>query len=176
MNVLLQGCHIVLPQGPHPQSGSSDPPLPQGWDILWKFIEAHYGCHGILRYFHSGTTSFLTSQSGVQQGDPLGSTLSLFALAIHPLLLQIGQDVPTALITAHADNVIIAGPLSAALQAHKAYHSDHTSMTAADLTINDLESELYVAQWSDMTLQNLASASADLSPLAQSQPPMHIAC
>ena len=92
MKVLLQGCHIVLPQGPHPQSGSSDPPLPQGWDILWKFIEAHYGCHGTLRYFHSGTTSLLTSQSGVQQGDPLGSTL--FALAIHPLLCRLAKMSP----------------------------------------------------------------------------------
>ena len=96
----------------------------------------------------------------MQQGasDPLGSTL--FSLAIHPLLLQIGQDVPNALINAYADNVIIADPLSAALQAHNEYN---TSMTAAGLTINDLESELYVPQWSDVTLQNLASASADLS-------------
>ena len=77
----------------------------------------------------------------MQQGDPLGSTL--FAAAIHPLILQIGQDVSNALITAYADDAIIAGPLSAALQAHQAYH---TSMTAAGLTINDLESELYVPQ------------------------------
>ena len=104
MNVLLQGCHIVLPLGPHPQYGPSDPPLPQGWDILWKFIETHYGCHGTLMYFHSGTTSLLSSQSGVQQGDPLGSTL--FALAIHPLLLHISQDVPNALITAYAESLL----------------------------------------------------------------------
>ena len=128
MNVLLQGCHIILPQGLHPQSGSSDPPLPQRWDILWKFIEAHYGCQGTLRYFHSRTT-----------------------------FLLIGQDVPNALITAYADNEIIAGPFSAALQAHKEYQ---ISMTATGLTINDLDSELYVPQWSNVIIQNSASASA----------------
>ena len=105
----------------------------------------------------------------MQQGDPLGSFL--FALAIHPLLLQIGQDVPNALIkpgNAYADNVIIAGPLSAALQALKAYH---TSMAAAGLAINDLESELYVPHWSYLIIQNFASASADISVSPLAQPP-----
>ena len=41
-------------------------------------------------------------------------------------------------------------------------------MTAAGLTINDLESELYVLQRSDLILQNFASASVDISLLAQS--------
>ena len=103
--------------------------------------------------------------------DPLGSTL--FALAIHPFLLQICQDVPDALITANADNVIIAGPLSAALQTDQAYH---ISMTASGLAINDLESELYVPKWSDLILQNLASTSADIPARPVSKPHMHIAC
>ena len=51
----------------------------------------------------------ILSQSGVQQGDPLGSIL--FALAIHPLLLEVGKKYPTILITAYADNVVTTGLL-----------------------------------------------------------------
>ena len=52
----------------------------------------------------------------MQQGDPLGSTL--FALAIHPVLLEIGRTFPHVLITAYADNVVLSGPVSEVKKAH----------------------------------------------------------
>ena len=57
-------------------------------------IQVHYGCKGILKYYHEGEVSNILSQSGVQQGDPLGSTL--FALATHLILLQKASEFQVA--------------------------------------------------------------------------------
>jgi hypothetical protein len=72
---------------------------PVGWDILWQRIQAHCGCKGLLKYFHNGKVAYISSD--VQQGDPLGITL--FALAIHPILIKLGSQ-HNVLITADADN------------------------------------------------------------------------
>jgi hypothetical protein len=65
-------------------------PSSHGWDALWPYFAAHYGCHGSLMYYSSvtsSTTSVVQSQSGVQQGDPLSS--NWFAQGIHPILLDL---------------------------------------------------------------------------------------
>ena len=154
-HVLLDGYNIILKTPT--QSGASQPmdSLPQGWNLLWHFIASHYATHGKLRFFHSGTTSFISSQSGVQQGDPLGSTL--FALAIHPVLLEIGRAFPDVLITAYADNVIVSGPLSQVKKAHLMYHSH---MSRIGLKINSHESELYIPQWRNLDTAALSSHDA----------------
>ena len=76
---------------------------------MWKFTASHYSCHCLLKFYHSGSAADIISESAVQQGDPLGGTL--FALAIQPVLLDLGILYPTLLIAAYADNVIFAGPL-----------------------------------------------------------------
>ena len=80
--------------------------------------------------------------SGVQQGDPLGSVL--FALAIHPILQQIGRDCCEVLVAAYADNVTLTGRLSKVRQALERYVSE---MINIGLTINPLESQIYIPQW-----------------------------
>jgi hypothetical protein len=91
----------------------------------------------------------------VQQGDPLGSTL--FALAIHPVLLEIGRAFPHVLITAYAENVVLSGSLSEAKKAHSMYHSN---MSSIGLKINSHESELHIPQWRDLDTAALSAHDA----------------
>ena len=85
--------------------------------------------------------SDIFSEAGVQQGDPLGSTL--FALAIHSTLIKIAE-AHEVLITAYADNVIISGPLSSVLAAQEMYRKE---MGAIGLHVNAGESEMYIPEW-----------------------------
>ena len=119
-----------------------DPPLPVGWDLLWRHLTGHYDTHGILKHYHSGSVEHITSEAGVQQGDPLGSTL--FALVIHPILIDIAQHNPDILLTGYADNVVISGPLSKCLAAVEMYHR---RMAGHGLNLNPAESEAYVPAW-----------------------------
>ena len=50
------------------------------------------------------------SKEGVRQGDPLGPPL--FALGIHPILLQLEQEFPQLSIYAYLDDVTVAGEAS----------------------------------------------------------------
>ena len=154
--VLQQGCaHFVN----HPRDPlSPGPAQPAGWDILWRHIQAHYGCKGHLRFFHDGKVSFISSETGVQQGDPLGSTL--FALALHPVLTELGRH-HQVLITAYADNVVISGPLSRVFGAQEALRQ---SMIDIGLHLNPTESELYIPEWSDVPFDQVA----DLMSLSSS--------
>ena len=101
-----------------PEDGQHN--MPVGWDLLWRHIQVHYGCKGILKYYHAGQVSHVLSQSGVQQGDPLGSTL--FALAIHPILLEIASTFDIV-VAAYADNVVFTGRLSEVIRAQDLYRT-----------------------------------------------------
>ncbi|KAL0223241.1 hypothetical protein P9112_002631 [Eukaryota sp. TZLM1-RC] len=59
--------------------------------------------------------SILSSSSGVQQGDPLGPLL--FCLAIHPILLQIQEMLPSLKLMAYMDDVVLIGDLNIVKQA-----------------------------------------------------------
>ena len=146
-SVLQRGCahYVELPQ----DSQAQHPDCPVGWDILWLHIQAHYGCTGTLRFFHEGQVSIINSETGVQQGDPLGSTL--FALAIHPILLALGRR-HQVLIAAYADNVTISGPLSRVTQAQEEFR---TAMLAVGLHLNPAESELYIPEWRDVPVSQI---------------------
>jgi hypothetical protein len=120
-----------------------------GWDILWQHIQAHYGCQGRLKYFYDGKVAHINSESGVQQGDPLGSTL--FALAIHPILTRIGSQ-HNILLTAYADNVVLSGPLSRVLRAQEVLRE---AMELVGLRLNPAESEIYIPEWRDAPLQQV---------------------
>jgi hypothetical protein len=123
---------------------------PIGWDILWRHIQAHYGTPGILKFYLAGEVSEILSEAGVQQGDPLGSTL--FALAIHPTLIKIAE-AHEVLITAYADNVIISGPLSLVIAAQDMYRRE---MGELGLQLNADESEIYIPEWLDVEAAQLA--------------------
>ena len=123
---------------------------PVGWDILWRHIQAHYGTPGTLKLYLAGEVSDIFSEAGVQQGDPLGSTL--FALAIHPTLIKIAEAYEV-LITAYADNVIISGPLSSVLAAQEMYRKE---MGALGLQLNAGESEIYIPEWREVETDLLA--------------------
>ena len=115
---------------------------PVGWDLLWGHIIAHYGTKGKLKFCHSGSVTQLLSEAGVHQGDPLGSTL--FALAIHPMLIEIAEAF-NVLITAYADNVVISGQLSEVGKVAVLYQS---LMSKVNLSLNAAESEILIPAWS----------------------------
>jgi len=103
--VRTQGC-ATLAQLPH--DAETDKPV--GWDILHDYLRAHYGVNGILKDYSRDTVHTISSESGVQQGDPLGSLL--LALGIHPLLIAVGSRHPSVFLSAYADNCTITGPLT----------------------------------------------------------------
>ena len=45
------------------------------WDLLWPIFKAHHGTKGILKFYHAGQTEHILSESGTQQGDPVGNIL-----------------------------------------------------------------------------------------------------
>ena len=59
----------------------------------------------ILKY--AGQQHIIASQSGVHQGDPLGS--DLFALAIHPSLVKVADKHQRVRISGYADNLFLFG-------------------------------------------------------------------
>jgi hypothetical protein len=147
ISVLRQGCEQFV----GPEQCSEDGKV-IGWDILWRHIEANYGVHGVLKFFHNGEVDEVLSEAGVQQGDPLGSVL--YALAIHPALLRIGRRFGEVFVGGYADNISLAGRLSIVAQAYEMYEQE---MTNLGLTINPLESEIYVPQWKNNNLEQLES-------------------
>ena len=133
------------------EGDGQDANTPVGWDLLWGHIQVHYGCKGILKYYHGGEVSNILSQSGVQQGDPLGSTL--FALAIHPILLQIASEFQVA-VAAYADNVVFTGRLSEVIRAQDRYS---TLIAEVGLQLNPAESQLHVPEWRSMSASALST-------------------
>ena len=140
--MLLKGCEErLLSASASPEQAASQPE-PHCWNLLWKFITFHNACNGLLNFFHSGSATDINSKSGVLQGNPLGSTL--FALAIHPILLDLSKLHPSLLITTYADNVIFTGPLSVVRAARDGYS---TQMQAIGLRATSSESAIFVPQW-----------------------------
>ena len=66
--VLLQSCQERLRSASASLAQAASQPQPNGWNHLWKFIASHYACHGLLKFFHSGTVTDINSESGVTAG------------------------------------------------------------------------------------------------------------
>ena len=127
---------------------------PPGQNLLWQHIQGHNGTKEILRLFLQGGIPEILSQSGVQQGGPLGSIH--FALAIYPLLLEVGKKYPTMLITAYTDNVVMTGPLDTIKEAFQQYT---LAMQTAGLTLKPRDSCTYIPSWRRLSPDNLGAQS-----------------
>jgi hypothetical protein len=137
VDVLDQGCdHYVQ------LSQDAAHSKPVGWDIMYGHLRAHYGVSGILKYYSRGEVHTIQSESGVQQGDPLGSLL--FALGIHPLLLAVGRLHPHIFISAYADNCILTGPLNLVQAAVEDFN---INFLRAGLSLNPADSAVYSPSW-----------------------------
>ena len=133
-----------------PAQPGKNPNLPIGWDLLWRHINGHYGQVGILKHYHAGGVEYIRSEAGVQQGDPLGSTL--FAMGIHSTLIEIADKHPEVMLTAYADNVIIVAPLSKATEAVDMYRD---KMSKIGLHLNAAESEAFIPAWSPIAIEQI---------------------
>jgi len=125
-------------------------PLNMGYDILWKHFQGHYGCKGVLKFYHNGTTYKILSETGVQQGDPLGSVL--FALGNHSSLIDIASLNQTLLVVAYADNIFLLGPLQDVSRAIPVFKQ---TLEEANLQLNTLESELHIPRWANLDMATL---------------------
>ena len=66
---------------------------------IFKFCHSAYGEPTVLKF----NSRFISSQEGVQQGDPLGPLL--FCLAIHPILTSLSSD----LVVGYLDDITLGG-------------------------------------------------------------------
>ena len=154
-----QGLFKFLQEGCEKHGGvpdSSQENGPVGWDILWSYIDAHYGVKGVLKYYHAGKVHDFSSEAGVHQGDPIASTL--FALALHPLIIEVAE-AHNVIITAYADNIIMTGKLSVVREAAVMCRD---LMAMMNLKLNPSESEAYIPQWYCVPPQTLADSYSGL--------------
>ena len=110
----------------------------KNWDILWRYIQAHYKVKGILKFYHAGKVHHILSENGVQQGDTPGTTL--FSAPIQLILEEISTAFPAALILAFADNSFFIAPRSKLLGAADLYNK---RMKELGLSLNPAESIIY---------------------------------
>jgi hypothetical protein len=145
-----QGLLNFLQEGCENHGGTTDDQdQPVGWDLLWSYINAHYGVKGVLKYYHGGKVHLFSSDAGVHQGDPIAGTL--FALAIHPIIIKVAEDYDVV-VTAYADNIIMSGKMS---EIRKAAVMCRDLMAKMNLKLNPAESEAYTPEWCYATPQQL---------------------
>ena len=106
LETMNKGYQAISQERPPPEPGLNDEEQCT-WDILWPYVFSHYAEHSDLRYFHAGQQHIIASQSGVHQGDPLGS--DLFALTIHPSLVKVADKHQRTRISGYADNLFLFG-------------------------------------------------------------------
>jgi hypothetical protein len=116
----------------------TNPASHKTWDILWKYIQAHYNVNGQLKFYHGGRVHHVLSQNGIQQGDTLG--IVLYSAPIHPIFEDIANAFPSLLILAFADNSFFIGPRSQILQAADLYNRQIRKL---GLRLNPMESVIY---------------------------------
>lgn len=113
----------------------------KNWDILWRYIQAHYEVDGILKLYHGGRVHHILSRNGIQQGDTAGTVL--FSAPLQPILEEVADAFPLLLILAFADNAIFIGPRSQILMAADLYKR---KIQEKGLKLNPAESRIYSIQ------------------------------
>ena len=85
-------------------------PVAEKFPQLFPLVSKCYLQPSLLTVKVGNYTSYVHSEEGVQQGDPLGSFL--FSLALQPILLKANRDNSSALTPSYLDDTIILGPQS----------------------------------------------------------------
>ena len=83
------------------QADPTDPASSKTWDILLRYIQAHYNVNGQLKFYHGGRVHHVLSHNGIQKGDTLGTVL--YSAPIHPIFEDIANAFPSLLTLAFAD-------------------------------------------------------------------------
>jgi hypothetical protein len=73
----------------------------QGWDILWSHFQTHYGIPCLLKFYQSGHTHHILSETGTQQGETLGTVL--FAASISLIFPRVADSHADILVFAFAN-------------------------------------------------------------------------
>ena len=63
-----------------------------------------------LKFYHAGRTEHILSETGTQQGDPLGIVLS--SALLHPIFIDIADIFDPLFMNVFADNYAFIGRLS----------------------------------------------------------------
>jgi hypothetical protein len=113
---------------------------------IFRFVSFLYSHHSPL--FLPGNPSVLSSQSGVQQGDPLGPLL--FTLVLHPLVLKLQEELPGLDLNAwYMDDGTLVGEQSDLLTALETISEVGSTL---GLRLNTDKSKV----WSPLLLANYA--------------------
>ena len=97
----------------------------------------HHGLCGVM----ANTMDIITSEMGVQQGDPLGPLL--FCLVLQKIISAIGMDPACNNLKCHSwyiDDGVVAGPSQAVKQAISIIHSQEPPL---GLFLNTTKFELF---------------------------------
>jgi hypothetical protein len=86
---------------------------------LYALVRMMYGSDASIIFSEEGvpSPSVVKNSVGTRQGCSLGSMI--FALMIHPYLLQLAEEFPDVLVLAYADDVSLVGPPSAVVACYK---------------------------------------------------------
>ena len=110
-------------------------------------------CYGFQPNLHLGAHSVISSCCGVQQGDPLGPLC--FALALHPIVERIAEEVPGLLVNVwYLDDGTLCGSSDDLLKALKIIEEDGP---ARGLLLNRSKSSLFVPSQGDLSVSSLPS-------------------
>ena len=72
-----------------------------------------------MKFYHAGQKEHIFSETGTQQGDPVGNVL--FSAPLHPIFIDIADKFASLFINIFPDNAVFIGRLSQILQAADMY-------------------------------------------------------
>ena len=140
------------------------------WDVLrakfpsfYALVRMMYGSEASIIFSEEGvpSPSVVKNSVGTRQGCSLGSMI--FALMIHPYLLQLAEEFPDVLVLAYADDVFLAGPPERTVACYKRWQELYGDELQGSL--RDDKGKVYAQQ-----------PSPDAPPPPRSPPSWLLAC